>query len=861
MKTIDTFKCFSTVVLLLLGFVSGTFAQDNPCAEISDVEFRNPRAEFCEGEGKGMVDMTLTKGTASDYLIHWWQGTDDVSGTLLGDDMDEKFFENLESKDGGMFSYQIVDKNTGCVGEVKNYEIIVNPIPDAPKDETILYSINGNYHEILTTEKFAQTLDPSLRLVWFKTEDEPNSKGSKSVEIDRSKATDGNPFVFYIAYKDGDCYSKRSKVVVGVLAAPMPTVWDIDLCKDGTFDAMDGIVHQDPGYELVWFKDARDTVGKALSSAPTNMVDVTTPGVYTLYVAQRATSAPYAQSDVAWFNVTVYDVKAPIDASRHEYCAKETAEELKADLVKDEKNYYYADEIVFVSGTEEQSTFTPNTKVSKSQTYEYQAYQKFTTPMSQKECKGPSIDINVDVIAVEKPIVNHSVSYVKSEAASTKEFVDILVKSPDVIDDVPGQTLLWAKDETGVYVKGSSSSSKPTYNEDIPAGMLELQKRLVKWEVTTASGLTCQGDPVIVDIIISSSPAPIVRKIEICEEELKSGNIPSEKEPAYNAVVNNNGGRLLEATSYVLVWFENKDDADAAMTDASALAKGSISAPTLKNVFSGVDMSDETSSEWRKSLYVVQSYDDGTIVTTSPASEMKITVNATPKLQPVAHDPVCEGPVNLINDMYWVVCNGVRVDAKFYDESGADVTQNVSSLSDAGEYTIVATSSLGCVSDSLTLQLDIRKLKISMDPKSEICSGDNLEQEVAIDFSYYKYGAEAKSDKVKLTWRSEEKTSDKITDNGKLDPDTKSFIYNTGNFVGKTGDTHTISIFVTDGYCLSEATQIVTIENTSVDSITAEDDDDFVNVYTISGALVKSNVKKSEALKGLSNGSYIVGNQ
>ena len=46
----------------------------------------------------------------------------------------------------------------------------------------------------------------------------------------------------------------------------------------------------------------------------------------------------------------------------------------------------------------------------------------------------------------------------------------------------------------------------------------------------------------------------------------------------------------------------------------------------------------------------------------------------------------------------------------------------------------------------------------------------------------------------------------------------------------------------------------------TVESIAANDDE-IVNVYTISGALVKSNVKKSEALKGLSNGSYIVGNE
>ena len=778
--------------------------------EVPDAEFRNPKAEFCEGEGKGLVDMTLTKGTASDYLIHWWQGADDVSGIPLGDDKDEEFFEGLASEDGGIFSYQLVDKKTGCVGEVKNYEVIVNAIPDAPKDEKVQYTINGNSNEVLTTEKFAQTLDASYKLVWFNSDTEPNSKGSKSVVIDRSKATDNDPFVFYIAYQDGDCYSKRAKVVVEVLAAPIPTVKDIDLCKDGTYDAKDGIVHQDAGYELVWFKNAAGD-GES-SSAPTDVVDASTPGVYTFYVAQRATTAPFALSDIVWFNVTVYDVKAPKDASRHEYCANETAEELKAEFVKDEKNYYYADEIVFVSGTSEASTFIPNTKMSSSQKYEYQAYQKFTTPESQKECKGPSIDITVDVVAVEKPKVNHSVSYVKSEAKDTKEFVDILVKSPDAIDDVPDQTLLWAKKETDVYVKGSTSSSKPSYDPD-NTEYIEKQERYVKWEATTATGLVCQSDPERVDIIISSTPAPIVNKIEICEEVFKDGTIPSDKEPEANAKVNDNNGKLQDASSYELVWFEDKDDADAAMTDASALAKGSKSSPSLQAVFTGVNMSDETVSEWSKSLYVVQSYDDGTNVTTSPASEMKITVNATPKLQPVAHDPVCDGPVNLTDNMYWNVSNGVTVSAQ-YSFGGSSVTQNASSLTEAGEYTIVATSSLGCESKPLTLQLDIRKLKISMDPKSETCPGDDVTPIVTIDFSYNKKGAEAEAGKVNLTWKSEEKTSDKMTQSGKVpSPDDTEYNYTSGNFEGKAGDTHTITLTMTDGYCTSTAKQTVEIGN------------------------------------------------
>ncbi len=779
---------------------------------VPEAKFSKPSTEFCEGEGTGLVDMRLTKGDLSDYTVRWWQGTDTLTSPL-GENLDETFFEGLSATEGGDFSYQLVDNKTGCRGDVQPYEVIVNPIPDAPKDEKIQYTINGNSNEVLTTAKFAQTLETSYKLIWFQSETEPNSKGSSSVVIDRSKATENNPYVFYIAYKDGDCYSKRAKVEVEVLAAPKPSVKDIDLCKDGTYDAMEGISATDKGYELIWFEDPTDTAGKALSSAPTNLVDVTKPGQYTLYVAQRATDAPYAQSEVASFTVTVYDVKEPIDASRHEYCANEKAEELKADLVKDEKNYYYADEIVFVSGSDEQSTFIPDTKKSTSQTYDYQAYQKFTTPESNRECKGPSIDIKVDVIAVEKPKVNHSVSYVKSEAASTKEFVDILVKSPDAIEDVADQTLLWSKDETGKYVSGSTSSSKPYYDELAPVGVPERQIRWVKWRATTASGLECESDPVDIEIVISSTPAPIVKKIEICEEVYESGSIPSDKEPANNAEVNNNGGSLPNADKYDLVWFEDQTEADAAMTDASKLNKGKNTAPSLTEVFAGVDMSDETVSEWTKSLYVVQTYNDGTNVTTSPASEMKLVVNATPKLKEIAHEPVCKGPVNLTDNKYWNVSNGVKVEAE-YSFEGSSVTQNASGLTKAGKYIIVGTSSLGCKSDELELQLDIRNLSIEMDPKSETCPGDNVEQEVRITFSYNKDGAEASKNKVKLSWTSEEKTSDKLTNSGNVSsPDETEFTYTSGNFEGKAGDTHTITVTMTDGYCPATTKQTVEIGN------------------------------------------------
>ncbi|MBS7362681.1 MAG: T9SS type B sorting domain-containing protein, partial [Paludibacteraceae bacterium] len=780
-----------------------------------DAAFSDSSKKFCEGEGTGLFDMRLNKGDLSDYTVRWW-GNSDTLTSSLGEDLKEEFFEKLKSDEGGVFYYQLVDNKTGCKGGLHEYEVIVNPIPDAPKDEKIQYTINGNSNETMTTDKFAQTIDKTMDLVWFQSKTEPSSQGKKSVQIDRSVATT-TPYVFYIAYKDpvGGCYSERAEVTVEVLAAPTPSVKDIDLCKDGTYDAMEGIVASDePAYELIWFKSKSDTAGKALTSAPTDVVDVTKPGKYTLYVAQRATTAPYAQSEVVSFDVTVYDVKEPVDASRHEYCANEPAEELKANMEKDEANYFYADEIVFVSGVDEQPTFTPDTKKQTSQKYEYQAYQKFTTPESKRECKGPSIDIQVDVIAVEKPKVNHSVSYVKSEAAATQEFVDILVKSPDAIENVADQTLLWSKKETGNYVKGSTPSSKPDYDDSVPVGQVEKQERWVKWEATTAAGLTCQSEPEKIDITISSTPAPIVKKIEICEEVFKGGSIPTDKEPGGNAEVNDNDKKLPDYEKYELVWFDNQEDADESMTNTSKLASGSKTAPTLSAAFSGVDMSDETVSEWTKSLYVVQTYDDGAgNVTTSPASEMKLVVNATPKLKEIAHAPVCKGPVNLTDNKYWNVSNGVTVEAE-YSYEGSSVTQNASGLTKAGKYTIVGTSSLGCKSEELDLQLDIRNLSIEMDPRSETCPGDNVEQEVRIDFSYNHDGKEATDNKVKLSWESEEKTSDKLTNAGKLNgPDETSFDYISGNFEGKAGDTHTITVTMTDGYCTATTKQTVEIGN------------------------------------------------
>ena len=185
---------------------------------VPDAEFRNPKAEFCEGEGKGLIGMRLTNGNVSDYTIRWWQGADTLA-TPLGNDKDTTFFETLKATEGGVFSYQLIDNQTGCKGDIHNYEVIVNPIPEKPSDEKILYELTVE-KEILTTDKFNQTLDSTLSLLWYTNVDpaiESNSKGAKSVEVYLNNPNEENSFGYYIAYKsEEDCFSERAKVDVTV---------------------------------------------------------------------------------------------------------------------------------------------------------------------------------------------------------------------------------------------------------------------------------------------------------------------------------------------------------------------------------------------------------------------------------------------------------------------------------------------------------------------------------------------------------------------------------------------------------------------------------------------------------------------
>jgi len=117
--------------------------------ETPNAEFSTAKAAFEEGKGKGKVDLTLTNGNATDYTIKWWNSAD-TTGTAIGENHDAAFFEGLKTTDSGIYTYQLVDNSTLCVGETHNYEIIVSPATAieniaADEDEIInVYTVSGS---------------------------------------------------------------------------------------------------------------------------------------------------------------------------------------------------------------------------------------------------------------------------------------------------------------------------------------------------------------------------------------------------------------------------------------------------------------------------------------------------------------------------------------------------------------------------------------------------------------------------------------------------------------------------------------------------------------------------------------------
>ncbi|MCQ2189943.1 MAG: T9SS type A sorting domain-containing protein [Paludibacteraceae bacterium] len=194
----------------------------------------------------------------------------------------------------------------------------------------------------------------------------------------------------------------------------------------------------------------------------------------------------------------------------------------------------------FTGPTETEGTITnPVINTSTPGIFEfYVAQRTLTEPYLQSDI----VSFQARVNNVSKPKVNHAVRYMKNEAAKTKEFVDILIKSSDAIEIVPGQTLLWALEKDGDYTKGSSASSKPFYDTTAVAGETEYQTRWARWSKVTESGTECLSEASKIDITISSASAPKIPDLTVCLNE--SFNLKT---------------AVKAAPGYELLWFTNAD--------------------------------------------------------------------------------------------------------------------------------------------------------------------------------------------------------------------------------------------------------------------------------------------------------------
>lgn len=459
----------------------------------------------------------------------------------------------------------------------------------------------------------------------FNDETEPSSTSGASSTTPTPTAKDlastKDETYYYWVYQqttnpDGTtCQSGLTKLTVMILGAPAPIVSDTVYCLNDTPAALTKnakINQMDPNktYELLWY-DAQ-TGGTGSTTPPA--VSTATEGETTYYVSQRDASTASNESSRMPIKVTVYKVPAPNIDPIADYCVGDIASPLPTTLTKDEANFLMADRLVWSDGTTTDATFTPNTTVNSTTTYNYSAKQ-YHTLSSGTECESEETTINVNVNFTPVP-GNATVSYIAAEVGSdNKTFPAITTKN--WVEET-GYTYYYALEGSTNFQTGAPKPESDV--SDLNGGTKKIFYSV--YRVDDATG--CKSEPSIITVTISDAFPPIVEDVLYCEGEALA-DLTAKRNPQDNKT----------EADYTLIWYGTTQPSST--TDPGTEAD---TYPLQGNA------TTSPAGEVTTTTYYVAQRDDNTGAV-SPAQEIKVIVYPTPVLSITTPPAVCEANVNL----------------------------------------------------------------------------------------------------------------------------------------------------------------------------------------------------------------------
>ncbi len=579
------------------------------------------KAVFCEGDGKGNVDLTLSEGSISDYIIKWWKGADTIYGTPLGA-ISSDFIENLKAEDSGILTYQLIDSVTGCAGDIHNFDVLVNPTPEAPK---VRYAVRYDRREGAASKEFIDIIVKSPGVVeemedqvlfWSKEENGIYQKGSSeaSKPYYDPEAKDGVTekqerwVKWALTTPVGvTCMSAPSKVDILISSAKLPTVTDLHFCVGEKFDVKAGVTAA-TGYELLWFNSPNDTEFDAMKNPPAGVVDPNEPGSYTFYVALRGLQSPYALSEIIPYNVTVHGNVPPTGTMKVNY-SKSDGPEFKTLLEQSPEAVIAGD-----------------------------------------SCELKWYDVN-------------------------KMPVDLELLTPVYDASLVGNVA------TTCYVS----------------------------QVNRLSG--CESEMVPVSIFVGSIPVPIVTNLSVCENSEKLTKPLSSK-----IVIAPTPGT--DASDYELVWYRSD----------------SLGQIDMSQEYSDILLTDEEmkigANDKKKDLkfYVRERCLMGG---ESPVVPFYVTIYSRPRITLVDTKPKCKGEAQDLSEMF--VLDLVNSEVKFTVASGAALASSV--VTESGVYGVQASYGINlgsideeyCSSEIEQLKVSFHSLDVEIEGSSVTCPGTDID--------------------------------------------------------------------------------------------------------------------------------------
>ena len=536
-----------------------------PDEEITD------KAVICKGE-----DLKLGDVTVDDHTIEWFA---DINKAI---EVDAKDIPADDVRN--TYYYVLTDEATGCKGEVKEWDVVINDVPSTPtvKPEKELPLKDGVSENITN---MASASGSGNYVVWYKDETAAIKDSVKApILVDLSNE---GKVTYYVREKSPEgCIGDIVPVSVVITSSQKPNPNDTTICVGEEIDVTT-LVEVETGSSLIWYdENGNETTAPGLYSS-------NTAGVKEFTVAQTNGTAISEKSTFSVTTVEVADLKDDVI----NYCAGETAVELKATVNTSSSGKTPTSYNWYIKG-QPTTDLIPATDVTASKLYSYEVEPVYEIAKGHT-CVGEkaSVEVNVEFVAAVMP--DHAIHYTLSDAVGGK-FPTLTEQDPTAVVPTTDKKLVWY------------DANENLIGETAPSPDMVTEDATVTYKVKQVSKNGCESEFQEVTVIITKTPIPTTTIAYYCDGETPD---PIEQ---FASVSDN---------SYSLIWYD--DDPKKGGTTLS-------SAPVIDATVNPGEV------ETVRKYYVAQ----GNATETSSANVVEVHIFAKPRL--ITRDSAsCESPVDI----------------------------------------------------------------------------------------------------------------------------------------------------------------------------------------------------------------------